>query len=88
MGKRYSREVKEEVLAKIRSGQKVSEVAQIHGMSEMTIRTWLGRDAAGGGSMTLEVSRLRRENAELVRIIGELKVDSERQKKKSRRVFG
>lgn len=88
MGKRYSREVKEEVLGKIRSGQKVSEVAKVHGMSEMTIRTWLGRDVAGSSSMTLEVSRLRRENAELVRIIGELKVDSERQKKKSRRVFG
>lgn len=88
MGKRYTREVKEEVLAKIRNGQKVSEVAEIHGISEMTIRTWLGRDAAGGGSRMLEMSRLRRENAELIRIIGELKVDSERQKKKSRRVYG
>lgn len=88
MGKRYSREVKEEVLGKIRSGQKVAEVARVHGIHEMTIRTWLGRDVAGSSSMALEVSRLRRENAELVRIIGELKVDSERQKKKSRRVFG
>lgn len=80
--------MKEEVLGRIRSGQKVSEVAAVDGISEMKIRTWLGRDAAGGGSMALEIGRLRRENAELVRIIGELTVDSERQKKKSRRVFG
>ena len=61
MGKRYSKEVKEEVLGKIRNGQKVSEVAKIHGISEMTIRSWLERDTDVGAAQILEMSRLRRE---------------------------
>ena len=41
MSKRYPQEVREEVLKKIRNGQKVSEVAKLHGINDMTIRTWL-----------------------------------------------
>lgn len=85
MGKRYSREVKEEVLGKIRSGQRVTEVARAHGIHEMTVRTWLERDAAGGNVSALEIGRLRRENETLLQIIGQLKVDSEKQKKNQRR---
>jgi len=81
MGKRYSKEVKDEVLGKIRSGQKVAEVARVHGINEMTVRTWLERDAAGGNVSALEIGRLRRENETLLQIIGQLKVDSEKQKK-------
>ena len=85
MGKRYSREVKEEVLGKIRSGQRVTEVARAHGIHEMTVRTWLERDVAGGNVSALEIGRLRRENETLLKIIGQLKVDSEKQKKNQRR---
>ena len=81
MGKRYSREVKDEVLGKIRGGRRVAEVARVHGISEMTVRTWLERDAAGGNVSALEIGRLRRENETLLKIIGQLKVDSEKQKK-------
>lgn len=41
MGKRYSKETRDEVLGKIRSGQKVSEVAKAHGINEMTL-AWCG----------------------------------------------
>ena len=85
MGKRYAKELKEEVLGKIRSGQKVSAVAEAHGILEATVRTWLERDAAGGGTSALEIGRLRRENETLLQIIGQLKVDSEKQKKNQRR---
>ena len=85
MAKRYPREVKAEVLGKIRAGQKVSEVAEAHGILATTVRSWLERDTKGQGSQVLEISRLRRENEELLRIIGELKVESERAKKKKRR---
>jgi len=85
MGNRYSREVKEEVLGKVRSGQRVAEVARAHGIHEMTVRTWLERDAAGGNVSALEMGRLRRENETLLQIIGQLKVDSEKQKKNQRR---
>jgi len=85
MGKRYSKEVKEEVLGKIRNGQKVSEVAKIHGISEMTIRSWLERDTDVGAAQILEMSRLRRENDALLRIVGQLTYESELQKKNKRR---
>ena len=87
MGKRYSKEVKEEVLGKVRGGRRVSDVAREHGINEMTVRTWLERDTVSGGSQILEMSRLKRENEELLRIIGELKVESERAKKKKPRVW-
>ena len=85
MGKRYSKEVKEEVLGKIRKGQKVSEVAKIHGINEMTIRSWLERDTESGAAQILEMSRLRRENEALLRIVGQLTYESELQKKNKRR---
>ncbi len=85
MGKRYSREVKEEVLGKVRGGRRVSSVANEHGIHEMTVRSWLERDTTEGASQVLEVSRLRRENEMLLKIIGQLKYDSEVQKKNQRR---
>ncbi len=85
MGKRYSQSVKDEVLGKIRDGRRVSAVAEEHGINGMTIRSWLERDTEGGASQALEVSRLRRENEMLLKIIGQLKVDSEVRKKNQRR---
>lgn len=85
MGKRYSREIKEEVLGKIRSGQRVSEVSRHHGINEQTVRTWLERDTVSPAGETLEVSRLRRENEALLRIIGQLTYDADLQKKNQRR---
>ena len=85
MGKRYSREVKDEVLGKIRGGQTVSSVAKVHGIHEMTVRNWLERDTIGGASQVLEMSRLRRDNEMLLKIIGQLKVESEIGKKNQRR---
>ena len=71
MGKRYSKEIRAEVLEKIRNGRKVSEVAREYGINDMTIRTWLQRETEGvTGKEILEMSRLRRENEALYRRIG------------------
>ncbi len=86
MGKRFKQEIKDEVLGKIRSGQKVAEVARQHGINEMTIRTWLQRDTTEGAGQVLEMSRLRRENEALLRLVGQLTYESEIQKKNQRRV--
>lgn len=85
MAKRYSKEVKEEVLKKIRGGMKVAEAARQHGINEMTVRGWLERDTVSGAADILEASRLRRENESLLRIIGQLTYESEMQKKNQRR---
>jgi transposase-like protein len=72
MGKRYSKEVREEVIGKVRSGQKVSDVGKAYGIKEMTIRGWLVRDTGSSAAETLEVSRFRRANEALLRIIEQL----------------
>lgn len=81
MGKRYSKEVRDEVLSKIRGGQRVSEAAKVYGINLMTIRSWLERDTVSSAAETLELSRLRRENEALLRIIGQLTYESDVQKK-------
>lgn len=86
MAKRYSQAIKDEVVGKIRSGQKVVEVSRHHGINEMTVRTWLERDTAEGASQVLEMSRLRRENEALLRLVGQLTYESDVQKKNQRRV--
>jgi transposase-like protein len=73
--------IKDEVVGKIRNGQKVVEVARHHAINEMTVRTWLERDTAEGASLVLEISRLRRENEALLRLAGQLTSESDVQKK-------
>jgi transposase-like protein len=85
MAKRYPKEIKEEVLKKIREGQRVSEVAKAHGINDMTIRTWLERDTESTAAETLEISRLRRENEALLKIIGQLTYRAELREKNQRR---
>ena len=85
MAKRYPQELKEEVLKKVRGGQKVSEVSRAHGINEMTVRNWLERDTESGASQILEMSRLRRENEALLRLVGHLTYESDIQKKNQRR---
>lgn len=85
MAKRYPKETKEEVLTKIREGQRVSEVAKAYGINDMTIRTWLERDTESTAAETLEISRLRRENEALLKIIGQLTYRAELREKNQRR---
>ena len=85
MVKRYSTEIRSEVLGKIRLGKKVMEVSKEYGINDMTIRTWLERDTASasdtGSSTSLELSKLKRENEALFRIIGQLTYESRSIKK-------
>ena len=81
----YSQELRQEVLAKIQSGRKVAAVAKEYGIKENTVRNWLARDTGGRSGEILELSRLRRENEELLRLVGMLTYESETGKKNSTR---
>ncbi len=74
-------EVKNEILEKIKSGEKVVVVAQKYGVSEKTIYGWLRKKAMGTVSL-LEYNRLRSENQQLKQIIGVLTLEIEKTKKK------
>ena len=86
--KRFPKELRTEVLDKIRGGQKVSALARDYGLKENTVRNWLARDTAGQGGELLEISRLRRENEALYRLVGELTFEAEVEKKNRRREAG
>ena len=61
------------------------EVSKHHGFKEMTIRTWIERDTTSTAAEPLEISRLKRENKNLLRIIGQLRYQADVQEKNQRR---
>lgn len=76
-----AKEVKEEILAKVKSGESVSSLSEKYGVSTKTIYNWLR------GKVTNQVSwmehiRLKKENQQLKEIIGFLSLELERSKKK------
>lgn len=84
---RHGKQVREEVLSKVRGGRRVKEVAEEHGVRETTVRSWIERDTQSPRGETLELSRLKRENDALLRLVGQLSFEAERVKKKRSREF-
>lgn len=76
-----AKEVKDEILAKIKTGAKVADISKQYGVSEQTIYTWLKRKALGTVSL-LEHNKLKHENEQLKQIIGVLTLELEKTKKK------
>jgi transposase-like protein len=76
-----AKEVKDEILEKIKTGEKVTAVARAYGVSDKTIYTWLQRKALGTISL-LEYNRLKNENRQLKEIIGIITFELEKTKKK------
>ena len=76
------KEIKEQILKRIKEeGISVAQAASEHGVSVKTIYNWL-RNKTVSDISVLEVSRLKRENKELLEIIGELTHEVKRSKKK------
>ena len=78
-----SGEVKTEILAKVKAGQKVSELSEQYGVSDKTIYNWLR------GQVTEQVNyreykRVMKENEDLKNILGVLTLELEKTKKKKR----
>lgn len=79
--KRIAPELKEQILNRIKNdGISVSRVAQEHGISDKTIYKWLGRPVNLAREV-LQINRLKRENAELQRLLGKAMMEAERSKK-------
>lgn len=79
--KKISKEIKNEVLAKARAGEKVAELANQYGISDKSIYTWLRQDTGEEVVSWIKYHKLRRENEELKRIIGEITLDASWKKK-------
>ena len=76
-----SKEIKEQILKRIKEdGVSVADAAAEHGISPKSIYNWM-RSKGMVSANILEVSRLKRENKELLEIIGRLTHDLKRSKK-------
>ena len=79
--KAISKEVKEQILKRIKEdGVSVVDAATEHGISTKTIYNWM-RNKGVQSANILEISKLKRENKELLEIIGRLTHDLKRTKK-------
>lgn len=66
------KEIKEQILKRIKEeGVTVAQAATDAGISSKTIYNWMRSKTLSDGSV-LEISRLKRENRELLEIIGRL----------------
>ena len=76
------KEIKEQILKRIKEeGITVTVAAADAGISSKTIYNWMRSKTLTDGSV-LEISRLKRENKELLEIIGELTHEVRKSKKK------
>jgi len=79
---KVSKEVKEETINRIKNdGISVAQAAQDIGVSTVTIYSWLGNKAKGSVSVLVH-NKLKKENEELKRLIGELTIRMSMEAKK------
>ncbi len=79
---RTAPDVKEQILKRIKEeGIPVVQAAKEHGLNPATIYNWLGRGVKGTPTIG-ELVRLKRQNDELLALVGELTLASSRTQKK------
>ena len=81
---RHPQSFKDEILAAIKNGTKISEVCAQHNLSTKTVYAWLRKQADNTGTSNLEIAKLRRENQELKEIIGLFALDKKRAEKNTK----
>lgn len=76
-------EIKEQILSRIKNdGVTVVQAAKDHGISEGTIYGWIAKKTDGQPNLS-EIIKLKRENSQLLQLVGEITLKlSEAQKKK------
>lgn len=80
---RIAPEVKEQIINRIKNdGISVVQAATDHGVSENTIYGWIAKKTEGQPTVS-EIVKLKRENSQLLQLVGEFTLKlSETQKKK------
>ena len=81
MSSAVTKEVKEEILAKVKAGEPAASVAEKYGVSVKSIYGWLRWNTTKAVSW-LEYAKLKRENDQLKQIIGVLSLEVEKSKKR------
>ncbi len=80
---RIAPEVREQILKRIKEeGVSVAQAAKVHGCSEPTIYGWLGKGVKNRPTIG-ELVRLKRQNEELLALVGELTLSASQAPKKN-----
>lgn len=80
---KISQEMKQDILKRVKEqGIPVSQAAKEHGVHESTIYNWLGTSVKSTPSWS-EISKLQKQNKELLELVGELTVRLSATQKKS-----
>ena len=81
MSTRIAPDLKEQILNRIRTeGVSAAQAAREHGISSVTVYAWLRRSTVMPSNI-LQLNKLRRENEELKRLLGQAMLMNERSKK-------
>ena len=78
--KRIPQEIKDQVLARVKEGVPVSELSTEHGISVKSIYTWISKGSVKDPGV-LQISRLKREKEDLLKLVGELTLKLKRGEK-------
>jgi transposase-like protein len=80
---RIAPEVREQIINRIKNdGVSVAQAAKEHGISDQTIYGWISKKVEGQPTLS-EMIRLKKENQQLLTLVGEMTLKlSETQKKK------
>lgn len=70
-----SKEIKQEILAKVKLGEKVMDLAKQYGISDKTIYYWLRQSTGEDIVSAVKYNKLKRENEELKRLLGEITLE-------------
>jgi len=76
-----NKEVKEEILSKVKLGETVPSLAKLYEVSDKTIYNWIKGTPTNKVSW-LDFAKLRNENKQLKEIIGILSLEVEKSKKR------
>jgi transposase-like protein len=80
---KISPEIKEQILKRVKEGaMPVSQIAEEHGISPNTIYGWLSRKIKAQPGWR-ELSKLQKDNKELLALVGELTVKLSQSQKKN-----
>jgi transposase-like protein len=80
---RIAPEIREQILKRIKEeGVSVVQAAKEHGVSENTVYGWLSKGLKSMPTLG-ELVRLRRQNDELLALVGELTLQASRSQKKN-----
>ena len=76
-------DLKEQIINRIKNeGVSVSQAAKDHGVSDVTIYSWIAKKVDGQPTLSENI-KLKRENEQLLKLVGEMTLKlSESQKKK------